>query len=159
MNIDDLNEYVNNAIKIAEKINATEEQLIEELEYIEGMSRGFNDYNPVFKFLTVYQSLIDACIGVDEFKDFTLLFNTVEFQYYNVVKKLLEMGANPNKVCEYNPLKRAIEDEWVEGVKLLLEYGADPELSDKSSITPMIIARKKGGKEIITLLEEAKHKK
>ncbi len=158
--IEDLYEYVEKAINITKKVNATKEQLIEELEYMEGTARALKNYDPIFKFLEAYPSLIDACIGVDEFKDFTLLYNSVEFQYYNVVKKLLEMGADPNKVCEYVPLNQAIEDEWIEGVRLLLKYGADPEIDDSFGSTPMEEAREKGNREILNLLKnsECKHR-
>ena len=77
----------------------------------------------------------------------------------NIVKLLLEHGANPNKDSQKqaSPLRRAIASKNTEIVKLLLEHGADPNLMEddyygnkKSMLTYAIIDAK--SKDIVNLL-------
>jgi ankyrin repeat protein len=57
---------------------------------------------------------------------------------YEVLKLLLEAGANPDKGAgEYTPLMNASSWCWLEGVKLLVEFDADPMLKNSKGQTAL----------------------
>ena len=74
----------------------------------------------------------------------------------NLVKELLEKGANPNAKDRFNqtPLHFAARHGHVEVVKLLLEYKADPNAKDKDSVTPLHAAASNGRVDVVKLLLE-----
>ena len=80
-----------------------------------------------------------------------------------LVKVLLEAGANPNARDEYNGftilqgrrIYKWSADKIVEIVKLLLEAGANPNDSNSGSQTPLHRAAYEGNVEVIKMLLEA----
>ena len=80
-----------------------------------------------------------------EFRDTNgkpLLIEIVESSSLYILRKLLELGINPN-VKDFegeSPLSRAIKNNKISFVKLLLEYGADPDIKDEDNETPLIWA-------------------
>ena len=78
-------------------------------------------------------------------KNQTPLWYAVQKNYYDIVKELLERGAEVNKVCGNNKdtvLHKACENNNVEIVKLLLEYGADYTAYNLDLKTPLAVATK-----------------
>ena len=72
-----------------------------------------------------------------------------------IVKYLLELGANPNSMEKHPlPLRAAISERQYQVVSLLLEHGADPNLSDEVNL-PLLyeVARIKSTKMMTTLLK------
>jgi ankyrin repeat protein len=71
------------------------------------------------------------------------------------VKKLLEMGVDPNVVDELGraPLHLAAQAGYREVVKLLLDYGADPNLRDGRGRTPLHYAVVRDNYIVMLLLE------
>ena len=74
------------------------------------------------------------------------------------VKRLLELGADPNpQLDEEPPLYTAIEKDRIDIVRLLLEYGADVDATKKigkDDISPLFLAAAKGYHKIIDVLLE-----
>ncbi len=89
------------------------------------------------------------------------------FGSLDIMKLLLEAGANPNATFEGGEnqagdipmyyLHTAIAEDYVGAVALLLAYGADPELEDMDGWTPLDVARQERGAkaELITALLQA----
>lgn len=75
----------------------------------------------------------------------TSLHIAVVYQLINVVKKLLQKGADPNltDAIASTPLHKVIEiytkneDISFETIQLLLKYGANPNLMNKNRKTPL----------------------
>ena len=67
--------------------------------------------------------------------------------YLDIVKILIEYGANINKAAEFGttPLQIACTWEQYDIVKYLLEHGADPTLINDDGITCLEAARHHGG--------------
>jgi ankyrin repeat protein len=76
--------------------------------------------------------------------------------HLELVKLLLENGANPNAVNESNdtPLHKAVENGYLDLVKLLLENGANPNAVGESNNTPLHKAAANGDLDLVGLLLE-----
>ena len=75
---------------------------------------------------------------------------------FDVVRRLLEHGANPNirDRSQSTPLHRASSKGWVEVARLLLGYGANVDERDEEGRTPFHVASSKGHHETTNLLLE-----
>ena len=64
----------------------------------------------------------------------------------NVIKILIEAGANPNRGDEdgMSPLHLSCKDGHVDSADALMKYGASHDKGDKSGYTPLHHAAKKG---------------
>lgn len=84
----------------------------------------------------------------------TVLIDASNNGYSDVVKMLLEAGADPNITDDYNntPISLASNAGYTEIVKVLLEHGANPNVKDSSGKTPLNYAEEHGYSEIIQLL-------
>src|SRR3989339_1517249 len=69
--------------------------------------------------------------------DFTALMIAVENGYTEIVKCLLDKGADPNLItsCNYTALMRAALHGHTDIVKILLDKGADPNLIARNNCT------------------------
>lgn len=66
---------------------------------------------------------------------------------YEIVRRLLEEGADPNNGGESTPLENACYENNVECAQLLLEFGADPNLN-----SPLVTACECGHEKCVKLL-------
>lgn len=76
----------------------------------------------------------------------------------DLIKGLLERGADPNQLKEDNyrsPLHLAVSNSHYEGVVALLEHGAQVDLKDSSGLTPLHIAVGQKDQRVITKLIES----
>ena len=71
-----------------------------------------------------------------------VLLNAIQNNSYNVVKYLVEQGADVNDVddCGNTPLHVAVDDNKFVWVKYLVEHGADINVMDESGYTPLYSA-------------------
>ncbi len=63
----------------------------------------------------------------------------VECNSYDILKLLLEKGANPNGSkygCNDTPLHKAADNKYVDIVRLLLIYGAEPNIQERTAARP-----------------------
>ena len=139
--------------------------LIREKMYTDGLGdKLLKEYEDALEFLkTKIYSIVRwyLTIGVDpntqaEYDGNTLLMFASNAGHLEVVRLLLEYGANPNIQNEYQltPLIDASEKGHLEIVRLLLENGADPNRRLHNEDTPLIIASRIGHLEIVRLLLE-----
>jgi len=88
---------------------------------------------------------------------FNPLLAAVENDHVNILKMLIDSGANPNLGLT-KPLEIAARAGLFEMVKMLLEGGADPNLpspiTESQTFTPLISAAQKGHAKIVQLLLE-----
>jgi ankyrin repeat protein len=79
-----------------------------------------------------------------------------------VIKRLLEVGANPNQqdAMGRTPLHYAADAAWGETCKQLMEGGANPTIQDNSENTPLHTSASMGYEQcVVTLLETKSHTK
>ncbi len=78
----------------------------------------------------VKENNADVDFYEDEYKQRPLL-SYIDWHQYEIVKKLLELGANPNEantlISNSSPLDKAVLNFQPEIYRLLLEYGAHPD--------------------------------
>ena len=99
-----------------------------------------------------YKNYAD-CVGPFEYS--SPLFLAVYNRHIEIVKTLLEAGANPN-ILEgegVTPLVPAVKNEDIKIIKLLLKHGAKIDMKGLS-YKPLKIAKEKQNDEIIKLLED-----
>ena len=79
-----------------------------------------------------------------------------EEQIADIVRRLLEHGADPNirRNDKSTMLHQASSCGWLEATRLLLSYGARVDEKDKNGMTPLQVAASKGYDEITKLLLE-----
>ena len=83
----------------------------------------------------------------------TALQNATAFNRTDVIKRLVDEGADVNRQTRYGkntPLHMAADCNQTEAVRLLLDNGADINLENNGNKTPLQVARK--GSEIESLL-------
>ena len=104
-----------------------------------------------------------ADINLQDIKGQTLLYMFLHYQgsspegkIVDVVRRLLEHGANPNITTDWNssPLHEASSSGWLEVTRLLLSYGAKVNERDQVGRTPFQVATSEGRHEITKLLLE-----
>ena len=98
-----------------------------------------------------------ACIDEEGRGDKTPLYIACENGDVDVARFLLENGAIVDKsICGHTPILRACQEGFLDIVRLLLEYRADHNIMDLlARETPLSVARKKGHKDIESLLKQA----
>ena len=86
----------------------------------------------------------------------TPLHWAAQYGHAELVKLLLDRGANPDSKCIVGrtPLHRTAEYGHTDLVKLLMDRGADPNEADKSGTTPLHWAAKSGRACLVKLLIE-----
>jgi ankyrin repeat protein len=91
----------------------------------------------------------------------TVLHRAVKRRDVEAVKKVLEIGANPNigdkrgyTALHYAVIyyRRAVGDEWKAIIKMLLDAGADPSIPGHDGRTPLQLAEEFGYTELVPLL-------
>ena len=89
--------------------------------------------------------------------DSSIMVRSVECGGVSTVKKLLELGANPNSYRNDNPaIAVATEKRNIEMIQLLLEHGADIDLKTKrKGLTPLMIASRDGNIDIVKFFLDA----
>ncbi len=114
------------------------------------------------------QALLEAGISVDGTVGFgqhtTALYHAAEKGHMDVVRMLLQKGADPNGGEEgvrwgEQPLVAAVENGHTEVVRALLEGGASVNARKFMGGTALQIAQQKGNAEIISLLTEYQKKR
>ncbi|TGO80036.1 hypothetical protein BELL_0016g00100 [Botrytis elliptica] len=102
--------------------------------------------------------LLDKFIDANYMKEIgtaSLLRTAVIYGHANIVKLLLEKGAEPNyKIGHRTALMMASSEGQLTIVELLLEYGAEIDCRDSSHETPLRIAIYRGHLDMIKLLLE-----
>ncbi|CAG8444882.1 16778_t:CDS:2 [Acaulospora colombiana] len=97
-----------------------------------------------------------ADVNVRDNAGLTPLHEAVNSQNYEVVKYLLEAGANPNigeSDAVDTPLHDAVNIMHEEIISILIDYGGDPEKTNLSGMTPKMLAADEP--EILSLLKSA----
>ena len=83
------------------------------------------------------------------------LGHAVNYFSIEVVRTLLDVGADPNKESlALLPLIWAAYDEKIDCVRALLKAGANPNLAQRNGVTPLHAAARNGQPEIVKLLLE-----
>ena len=116
-------------------------------------------HNPDLKLVEEY---IERGYDVDYREHYTALILSCEKGYVDIVRVLLEAGADPNLSagCRVTPLYHASRYGHIKIVELLLNAGADPNLATFGSratplLTPLIRASRDGQFKIAELLLNA----
>ncbi len=114
---------------------------VTELRYTDGVSEELNQLREDLRIETV-RLLISGGADINAQDDFgcTALHDAVFYDLPDIVKLLLESGANPNirdKESGSTPLDKAISDGYADIVELLLLYGADANARDRNGQTPL----------------------
>jgi ankyrin repeat protein len=80
-----------------------------------------------------------------------LSYGHSEGQVVDLVRRLLEHGADPNICNEYDkaPLHQSLSRGWLEATQLLLSYGAKVDERDEEGMTPLRLATSEGHDNII----------
>lgn len=89
-------------------------------------------------------------------------FGPEDKEHLEVVKTLLDAGANVNDQSEYSnrtPLMQAVLYGHPKIVEMLLKAGANPDRIDKNNKTARDLARRKGYSAIVKLIDEASAQK
>lgn len=105
--------------------------------------------------------MIESGADVNQAQDgygYTALGLSALFGYTELVKLLLECGAEPNMghKAGTSPLSFAAPHGYLEIVDLLLENGADPNHADAQGFTPLIDAARNGHEGVVLALLDAK---
>lgn len=124
-----------------------------------------NNHKDIVELLLQQNNLIN--IDQKDCRQYTALFSVLGVIFRNkihkndkyqngmeIIKKLLEHGANPNAADDQGStaLLFAAQEECFDLVKLLLTYGADPNISNSYDDTPFMHAINKGNVDIVQLL-------
>lgn len=90
----------------------------------------------------------------DEKSGWTLLFNSVVNNEFEIAEYLLKSGADPNIPNMYGetPLYQAVDIGSHKLINLLLEQGANPNLQQQDGETPLHLAAIKGDFKVVKLL-------
>jgi uncharacterized protein len=103
-----------------------------------------------------YLLSINADVNIRANNNFRVmpLHSAVASKNYEIVKLLLEYGADPNakQQQDITPIHQAADNGDLEMIKLLLKHHADKNVRTKSSITPVDFARKKGYDKVVDFL-------
>jgi uncharacterized protein len=103
-----------------------------------------------------YLLSIDADVNIRANNNFRVmpLHSAVASKNFEIVKLLLEYGADPNakQQQDITPLHQAADIGDLEMVKLLLKYNATKNVRTKSGVTPVDFAKQKGYDKIVDLL-------
>jgi uncharacterized protein len=113
--------------------------------------------------LRILKALIATGVDVNAYREKgvwkengrTVLIIAIHEGHLEIVRKLLESGANPNLIDEDSgttPLISAIRGQYTDIVSLLLQVGADVNAKDSNGNTALKIAKEKGSTEIVQLL-------
>ena len=92
-------------------------------------------------------------VDVSGVNGFTALLNATLFNWTDVIKRLVDEGADVNRQDRWykdTPLHYAARDNYTEAVRLLLDNGADINLKNNENKTPLDVARE--GSEVEHLL-------
>lgn len=93
--------------------------------------------------------------GIDGYGD-TALHYAIDFRSADIVKRLICLGANPNKMSMWTlPLVCATTKANIEVIQLLLKHGADPNGANPTDLTPLWEASRYGYLDIMKLLLKA----
>jgi uncharacterized protein len=103
-----------------------------------------------------YLLSINADVNIRANNNFRVmpLHSAVASKNYEIVKLLLEYGADPNtkQQQDITPIHQAADNGDLEMIKLLLKYNANKNVRTKSGITPTDFAAKKGYDKIVDFL-------
>jgi ankyrin repeat protein len=162
--LDTVNQYGSNALIVATSSNhaVIVEYLIKQGANIEevtsfGMTplmvaAGDGAFDSV-KVLLAHGAQIDKAAGEYAFFPLYLAVNSGEEA---IARYLIDQGANLGQVellHGYTPLIRALEKNMEALAKLLIERGADPHVVDFHGRTALLIAKRNGFEEVVTMLE------
>ncbi|MBU0996966.1 MAG: ankyrin repeat domain-containing protein [Firmicutes bacterium] len=129
-----------------------------------------NQTTPYLLLMRTYSSKViqELILGIDiEFHNKHKIPLLIDPSFHNdieVVKLLLERGANPNipvlfKKGRFYPILNAIYHHNLDMVKLLVQYHADVNVSTETFLTPLFYAySRRAGREIKSFLRENKAK-
>ena len=105
--------------------------------------------------------LLDRGANINPCTEKNPLHESCSQGHENIVRLLLEHGADPNATCRNTfgsngdtPLHVACEKDREECVEELLRFGADFDRNNKSSKTPLDVAKEMGNNKIVGLLLE-----
>ena len=113
-------------------------------------------YKPNHKIECVRKKSLD--INIKDRKDQTPLLLAVSENHTEIVKMLLNAGADPN-ICNFRQVTPLIISSYRGNTaitKLLLDNNADPDLRDDEGITALMYACYKGHSNIVSLLIDAR---
>lgn len=114
-----------------------------------------NSLTKIAEILITYGSSVNT---IDSERGHSPLLDSIYYKQFGLVPLLLEKGAKVNiidKLKVGTPLHLAVHWKNKETVILLLSHSADLTVKNKDGLTPLELAKKKGDKEIIELLEKA----
>ena len=91
---------------------------------------------------------------------YTPLYHSSRFGYHKICKLLIDKGAeidSKNRSDNSTPLMAASEFGCLDTCKFLIDNGADIEAKSKNGMNPLILASKKGRKDIVEYLTSIKN--
>ena len=119
------------------------ESLLAEKRENEDKLRHFSSAGNTEEVYNLLSSGVDpnCALSLHQTRGYTPLYNAVMGGLTDVVKLLLDRGADPNRAKKdgktITPLHRAVEHHNAEMIKLLLKAGADPNMGSSIDFTPL----------------------
>lgn len=136
--------FFGNFTEFMDHVNKLSKQ---ELEKVLTKREGYCQYSPLFS-PVIGSRMIDLdgnpnLTTSDKQKIKSLYHGTNENKHFEIMLKLLELGADPNAhdIYGYTPLHNALLADEVDMIGALLKHGANPNAKSRNGVVPLAIVK------------------